>query len=95
MDVSGWGQIPVMQGDTVVGIVTRTDLLGLTSSHNGRSGISVGGASRVRIDTCTAAGNGVAQVRTEGYSITALVDNQLDPASAPALVQDGGRIVQE
>ena len=75
--------------------VVRSDLLGLNSSHNGRSGISVGGASRVRIDTCTAAGNGVAQVRTEGYSITALVDNKLDPASAPALVQDGGRVVQE
>ncbi len=75
--------------------VTRTDLLGLTSSHNGRSGISVGGASRVRIDTCTAAGNGVAQVRTEGFSITSLVDNNLDPASAPALVQDGGRVIEE
>ena len=75
--------------------VTRSDLLGLTSSHNGRSGISVGGASRVRIDTCTAAGNGVAQVRTEGYSITALVGNRLDATSAPAIVNDGGRVVQE
>jgi hypothetical protein len=75
--------------------VVRTDLLGLGSSYNGRSGISVGGASRVRIDTCTAAGNGVAQVRTEGYSITALVDNKLDPASAPALVREGGKIVEE
>jgi len=75
--------------------VTRADLLGVNCSHNGRSGFSVGGASRVRIDTCTAAGNGVAQVRTEGYSITALVGNTLDPASAPAVVQEGGKVIEE
>ena len=38
--------------------VKRTDLVRITASHNGRSGISVGGSSRVRIDTCTASGNG-------------------------------------
>jgi parallel beta helix pectate lyase-like protein len=75
--------------------VTRSDLLGVTSSHNGRSGFSVGGASRVRIDTCTAAGNGAAQVRTEGYSVTVMVENQLDATSAPAIVKEGGRVVQE
>jgi hypothetical protein len=75
--------------------VTRSDLLGLDCSHNGRSGISVGGASRVRIDTCTAAGNGAAQIRTEGYSITMLVDNKLDATSAPAVVKEGGKIVED
>jgi hypothetical protein len=74
---------------------TRTDLIGLVCQDNGRSGISVGGASRVRIDTCTAAGNGEAQVRTEGYSIVQMVENQLDPTSAPAILQDGGRVIQE
>jgi len=74
--------------------VVRSDLLGLNSSHNGRSGISVGGASRVRIDTCTAAGNGVAQVRTEGYSVVMLVENKLDATSAPAVVKEGGRTVE-
>src|SRR5262245_52018097 len=75
--------------------VTRSDLLGLDCSHNGRSGISVGGASRVRIDTCTAAGNGAAQIRTEGYSITMLVDNKLDATSAPAVVKEGGKILEQ
>jgi hypothetical protein len=75
--------------------VTRSDLLGLECSHNGRSGISIGGASRIRIDTCTAAGNGAAQIRTEGYSITMLVDNKLDATSAPAVVSEGGKVVQE
>jgi predicted RNA-binding protein with TRAM domain len=69
--------------------------LGLNTSHNGRSGISVGGASRVRIDTCTAAGNGVAQVRSEGYSVVVLVDNMLDATSAPAVMKEGGKVVEQ
>jgi hypothetical protein len=72
---------------------TRTDLIGLVCKDNGRSGISIGGASRVRIDTCTASGNGAAQVRTEGFSIVQIVESMLDPATAPAIVQDGGRIL--
>jgi hypothetical protein len=74
---------------------TRTDLIGLVCKDNGRSGISVGGASRVRIDTCQASGNGAAQVRTEGFSIVQIIDSQLDPASAPAIVSDGGRVIAE
>ena len=74
---------------------TRSDLIGLVCRDNGRSGISIGGASRVRIDTCTASGNGAAQVRTEGYSITDMVDNRLDAASAPALVRAGGRVIEQ
>jgi hypothetical protein len=74
--------------------VRRTDLLRLSATDNGRSGFSVGGASRVRLDTCTAAGNGAAQVRVEGYAIVELVDTRLDPASAPAVVREGGRIVE-
>ncbi len=75
--------------------VRRTDILGVTSQHNGRSGFSVGGASRVRIEDCAAAGNGEAQVRTEGYSITQLNRGAFDAASAPALVQDGGRVISK
>lgn len=75
--------------------VRRTDLVGLTTKENGRSGISVGGASRVRLDTCAAAGNGEAQVRTEGYSIVHMLNNTLDPTTAPAMFREGGRIVDE
>jgi Right handed beta helix region len=67
----------------------------ITAAENGRSGFSVGGASRVRIDSCTAAGNGAAQVRTEGYCTVELHGNQLDPAIAPALVKEGGTIRSE
>jgi hypothetical protein len=74
--------------------VRRTDLVRLTTTNNGRSGISIGGASRVRIDTCTSAGNGEAQVRLEGYCIVELLDNVLDAGTAPGVVREGGRIVQ-
>lgn len=75
--------------------VRRTDLVGLKCLENGRSGISIGGASRVRIDTCAAAGNGAAQVRTEGYCIVQTIANQLDPTTAPAIVREGGKVIAE
>ena len=73
----------------------RVDIVKVTSVDNGRSGFSIGGASRVRLDGCTASGNGVAQVRTEGYSITQILGGKLDEATAPAVVSDGGKVVRE
>lgn len=73
----------------------RIELVNVTSLENGRSGFSIGGASRVRLDGCTAAGNGVAQVRTEGYSQTQIVGGVFDEATAPAIVSDGGQITRE
>lgn len=70
----------------------KTKLLGVVSTDNGRSGFSVGGASRVTLDQCTGAGNGRSQLRTEGYSQTTIRDCELDEKSAPALVRDGGRV---
>jgi hypothetical protein len=67
----------------------------ITASDNGRSGFSIGGASRVRIDSCTAARNGAAQLRMEGYCTVELHSNQFDPAAAPSVVKEGGRIVNE
>jgi hypothetical protein len=70
-------------------------LTGLNCRGNGRSGISVGGASRVLIDSCLAGNNGEAQVRTEGYSKTRIVNSDLLGNTAPPLVQDGGEVVVE
>ncbi|HEX5105427.1 MAG TPA: right-handed parallel beta-helix repeat-containing protein [Pirellulaceae bacterium] len=75
--------------------VRRSDLINLTCIENGRSGISIGGASRVRIDTCTAAGNGAAQLRVEGYCIVQTIENTFDGTSAPAIVREGGTIIEE
>lgn len=74
--------------------VTRTDLVGLSCHDNGRSGISIGGASRVRVEACSSAGNGEAQLRTEGYCIVELIGNMLDATSAPAVIREGGRIIE-
>ncbi len=68
-------------------------LSGLNCRGNGRSGISVGGASRVTIDSCLVGNNGAAQVRTEGYSETRLVNNDLLDNTAPPLVRDGGEVI--
>jgi len=75
--------------------VRHTTLLRLGASDNGRSGLTIAGSSRVRVESCTAAGNGAAQLRTEGYSITELVENRLDARSAPAIVKAGGRLSEE
>ena len=75
--------------------VRRSDLVDLKSIENGRSGISIGGASRVRVDSCIAAGNGAAQMRVEGFCIVQTVANVFDAASAPAIVREGGTIIEE
>jgi hypothetical protein len=67
-------------------------LAGLTCRGNGRSGISVGGASRVMIDSCLVGNNGEAQVRTEGYSKTRIVNSDLIDNTAAPLVKEGGEV---
>lgn len=75
--------------------VRRSDLVNVKCIENGRSGISIGGACRVRVDACTASGNGAAQLRVEGFCIVHTIGNMLDAASAPAIVREGGTIVEE
>ena len=87
----------VIQGFQLDGInahdgVRDTALVGLNCRGNGRSGISIGGASRVRIDSCLVGNNGAAQVRTEGFSHTQLVGCDLLDNTAPRIVRDGGRV---
>ncbi len=71
---------------TIVGCICR---------GNGRSGISVGGASRVRLQSCLVGNNGDAQVRTEGYSKTWIVDCDLLDNTAPKIVREAGRVFVE
>ncbi|MAV36927.1 MAG: hypothetical protein CMJ59_15885 [Planctomycetaceae bacterium] len=88
----------VIQGFQLDGInahdgVFGAQLTGLICRGNGRSGISVGGASRVLIENCLVGNNGIAQVRTEGSSITHLVGNDLiDDGRVPALLRRGGKV---
>ncbi len=91
----------IVQGFQLDGVnahdgVTDTQLVGLVCRGNGRSGISVGGASRVSIEACLVGDNGAAQVRTEGFSHTRLRNCDLiDRPFAPALVREGGEVTIE
>jgi hypothetical protein len=67
-------------------------LLGVVCRGNGRAGVSIGGASRVLVEACLLGNNGAAQLRTEGYSETRVVDCDLIDNTAPAIVRDGGRL---
>jgi hypothetical protein len=65
----------------------------LTCRGNARSGLSVGGASRVQVSQCLLGGNGEAQLRTEGYSQTRISGSQLVDGSAPPVHSDVGSVL--
>jgi hypothetical protein len=91
----------IVQGFALDGVnahdgATETELVGLTCRGNGRSGISVGGASEVTIDACLVGNNGTAQIRTEGYCEARIVNCDLiDDPRAPALDKQGGSVTIE
>ena len=91
----------IVQGFQLDGINVHDNVFGarlleITSRGNGRSGISVGGASRVQIEACLLGNNGTAQLRTEGHSVTTLKNSDLidTNSQAPAVVSDGGKIIR-
>jgi len=90
----------VVQGYQLDGINAHDDvrdiqIQGVTLRGNGRSGLSVGGASRVQLEVSLVGNNGDAQVRTEGFCRLKLVDCDLLDNTAPALVKKGGRVTIE
>lgn len=73
--------------------VVQTELVQLTCRGNGRSGISIGGASKVVVRACLIGDNGTSQVRVEGVSNTRLVDCDLiDAEHAPEIEKNGGKV---
>ncbi len=70
-------------------------LKSITCRGNARSGISVGGASRVLISECLLGSNGEAQLRTEGYSHTRVLSSRLLDNMAPAIQSEGGSVQVE
>ena len=73
----------------------------LACQSNGRSGVSVGGASRVDVVECGLRQNGHAQLRTEGWSTTRLTSTELESVDRPVPLwirqpqadQGGGRLL--
>ena len=88
----------VVQGFQLDGInahdsVFDATLVGLTSRGNGRSGVAVNGASRVKIIACLIGDNGAAQVHADGHSHTEIINCDLIAKSAPAVVRLGGEVL--
>jgi hypothetical protein len=67
-------------------------LAGLRCEENGRSGFSIGGASRVTIVDCSAAANGDCQLRTEGWSTARVRDTRLVSAEGAPAWKRGGAL---
>jgi hypothetical protein len=81
-----------LDGINVFDAATDVRLIGVTARGNGRSGISVGGSSRVEIRDALVGDNGTAQLRVEGYSKTYLFDCELLDNTAPAELVQGGQL---
>ena len=89
-----------VQGFQVDGInlfntARHVSLLEVRCRDNGRSGVSVGGASIAAIDDSRLGGNGQAQLLTLPYSDTHLHNTELLSDTAPAWVDQGGRVYRD
>lgn len=70
-------------------------VLRVTCRGNGRSGIAVGGASLVGIEQGLIGDNGFAQLLTRPWSETHLRSTELVSNTAPAWVDEGGRVFRD
>lgn len=70
-------------------------LAGIISRGNGRSGITVGGASSAVVEACLLGNNGKAQLLTLPYSETQIADSHLLGNTAPGWVDRGGRVLHD
>jgi hypothetical protein len=90
----------VVQGFALDGVNAHDNAFNLqlesvVSRDNGRSGFSIGGASRARLIGCEGTGNRVAQLRGEGFCHVLHTECKFDEAAAPAVAIEGGEIAQE
>lgn len=60
---------------------------------NGRTGLTVGGASLVDVNESHLGDNGRAQILTQPWSTTHIHDSQLLPGTAPPIVRQGGEVM--
>jgi hypothetical protein len=67
----------------------------VTCRGNGRSGVSVGGASSVSIESCLLGDNGVVQLLTQPLSETRVQNSGLLSLTGPGWVDEGGRVFVE
>jgi hypothetical protein len=68
------------------------ELIGLLCRGNGRSGVSVGGASRVSISGSTLGNNGVTQLRLEAKAKARVENSRLLETGVPPYIVEGGQL---
>jgi hypothetical protein len=71
----------------------NVSLLGVTCRGNGRSGVTVGGASSAEIEASLLCDNGHAQLLTLPCSETRLRGTHLPSITAPGWIDQGGRVL--
>jgi hypothetical protein len=81
-----------LDGINLANSARHVRISGVTCRNNGRSGISVGGASTVEILRSVLDGNGEAQLLTLPYSKTHLQNVQMPSTNAPGLINRGGEV---
>jgi hypothetical protein len=81
-----------LDGISLANSARHVALLGVTCRGNGRSGVTVGGASVVDIRQSILGDNGAAQLLTRPYSETHVFDSHLLSNTAPGWVDQGGRV---
>ena len=84
-----------LDGINLFNTARRVSLLNVRCRNNGRSGVAVGGASSVAIEGSRLGGNGHAQLLTLPYSETHLHNTELLSDTAPAWVDQGGRVYRD
>ncbi|MBN1393916.1 MAG: right-handed parallel beta-helix repeat-containing protein [Pirellulales bacterium] len=84
-----------LDGVNLVNGARNVTLSNITCRGNGRSGMSIGGASSVQIARCALGNNGTAQLLTLPYSRASLHDTLLLDNTAPGWVDRGGTVYVE
>jgi hypothetical protein len=84
-----------VDGLSAANTARRVTLRAVTCTNNGRSGLAVGGASQVDVESCLLRGNGVAQLLTLPYSEVHLRRSRLLGDTAAGWVDRGGRVYLE
>jgi hypothetical protein len=81
-----------LDGVAVHDVVRKTRLEHVTSRANGKSGVSVRGASLVELDNCHLAFNGQSQLRVEDFARCWLYECELPDDTARAIERSGGQV---
>ncbi|MEX0978285.1 MAG: right-handed parallel beta-helix repeat-containing protein [Pirellulales bacterium] len=83
-----------LDGVAVHDLVRETRLERVTSRGNGKSGISVRGASLVELDDCQLSFNGQSQLRVDDFARCWLYRCELPDDTAPAIQRSGGQVTR-